>query len=108
MRRVLVAVFCLCLVGWIACSLYGPSLLTEPPLEAGADGTSMDAGDAGPACQNATWPGRPSADDPGPLDGGEIVLALRTVLFDLDGGGGVLPGYDLDRACTCPGKPSCN
>src|SRR5260370_34675207 len=108
MRRALVALLCLCLLAWVACAVYGPSLITPPPVEAGADATAMDAGDARPSCPSATWPSRPTTNDPGPLDGGEIVLALRSVLFDVDGGGGALPGYDLDRAGTCPGTPSCN
>src|SRR5207302_420228 len=87
-----------------ACAIYGPSLLVA--VEAGADGPSPV--DAGPPCDSADWPGRPSKDDPSTYDGGEFVIALEQIKFDPDAGGGTVLGWNLDRACTCPGKPSCN
>lgn len=104
MRRALGA---LVLFFFVACAVYGPTLLSTS--DAGPDApVVMDAGDAGPGCDGATWPGRPAMDDPATYDGGEFVLALQTIGFDPDAGGGKLLGYDLDRACTCPGKGSCN
>jgi hypothetical protein len=107
MRRALGALLFLLVFVFVACAVYGPSLLSG--VEAGTDAPiTMDAGDAGPGCDGATWPGRPAKDDPATYFGGEFVLALQTIHFDPDAGGGNLVGYDLDRACTCPGKGSCN
>lgn len=106
-RTVASAFFALITLCFFACAIYGPSLLGS--VEAGADAPGPgDGGDGGPSCANATWPARPAKDDPATYDGGEIVLALQTIRFDPDAGGGNLLGYDLDRACTCPGKSSCN
>lgn len=106
MRRALAALCFVLFFAFVACAIYGPSLLTSP--EAGTDAQiAMDAGDAGPTCDGASWPGRPSMDDPATYDGGEFVMALQSIRFDPDAGGGNLLGYDLDRACTCPGAGSC-
>ena len=101
MRRYPAAVFVLIL--FLGCAIYGPSLLVSS--DAGEAGAT-DAGSDAPACQRATYPGRPMKDD-GTQDAGDIVLALRSIRFDVDAGGGSLLGYDLDRSCTCPAPPSC-
>jgi hypothetical protein len=104
MRRYLGALFGLLL--FFGCAVYGPSLLGTA--DGGMDGGPSDAGDEQAVCNSATYPPRPMADDPDGGDAGDIVLAIRSIRFDVDAGGGNLLGWDLDRVCTCPGKPSCN
>lgn len=90
-----------------ACAVYGPSLLVGG--DAGVDGgVPAEAGDAGdPPCSAARFPDRPATDDGTPSQP-EIVLAMRELVLDPDAGAGALRGWDLDRRCTCPGRPSCN
>lgn len=105
MRRAVMASLFVLLAMFFACAIYGPSLLET--VEAGTDAPMPPPMDAGPPCDSATWPGRPAMDDPATYDGGEFLMAIQQINFDPDAGGGTITGYDLDRACTCPGKPSC-
>ncbi len=90
-----------------ACAVYGTSLLL--PADAGVDARSAEAGaDAADPCNHARIPARPDHDDPSGVDAGEIVVASRSLVFDIDAGNGETVGYDLDNICTCPGPASCN
>jgi hypothetical protein len=54
-------------------------------------------------CDNAKWPVRPEAGDPGD-DVEDVVLAWRSVDFgEEDLSSGPTVGYDLDDACSCDG-----
>src|SRR5258708_22947560 len=105
MRRRVATFFALLALLFLACAVYGPSLLA--PQEAGADcPITGDAGDAGPSCNNAVWPGRPPKDDPATYAGGALVLPLQTIHLDPHAGRGNLASYDRDRTSTSPGTPS--
>ncbi len=85
---------------WASCAVYDTSLLVP------GDG-GIVPGDGGPdafACNGATYPARPASDDPG-VDAGDLTFAVRQ--FDFPSDGGASRGFDLDRACTCPGPGSC-
>ena len=91
------------LFAWISCALYDPSLLVDA--DAG-DAAAIDGGEAG--CARAGPPDRPTKDDPEVRDGGELTFVVSRFDFASHvGDGGPLRGYDLDRSCTCPDKPSC-
>ncbi|CAN5263587.1 hypothetical protein BH09MYX1_BH09MYX1_17880 [soil metagenome] len=88
---------------WASCAVYDTSLLTS------AD-SGVDAGkEGGPdafACNAATYPVRPDFDELG-ADAGDLVFAVKRFDFPTDGGTISQRGFDLDRACTCPGAGSC-
>ena len=94
---------------WLACSIYDSSLVAPPSADASSD--AAPAPDASPdaldTCNHARIPSRPAADDDGGTDAGEIVLALKDLVLDVDAGNGETIGYDLDQTCTCPGPRSC-
>lgn len=102
------AVACAALALGGACAVYGPSLLISGDAGPDAQLPPADGGDAGdPPCSAARWPDRPAKDD-GTPSVPEFVVALRALELDPDAGAGALRGWDLDRRCTCPGRPSCN
>lgn len=76
----------------------------------------LSSGDASPdtACHHATYPIRPTADDPSTTQNVPVVAAMEALDVGLGDGGPISPnaplpplGWDLDGVCTCPDPPSC-
>jgi hypothetical protein len=83
-----------------SCAVYDGSLL----LDGSADVVVSDAGGDVDPCNHAFPPARPVADDPSDASDIQLIVALSSVDFALDGGA---VGFDLDHTCTCPGPESC-
>lgn len=110
--RLGIAVAVVSVTAWAACAVYSSDLLLQSaPLDAGADAgdAATDASPPNPdadTCAHAYPPSRPATDDPSDASDIEVVIALTSIDFGLDGGRTTL-SYDLDRVCTCPGPESC-
>ena len=96
--RTVAWVVCAALAG---CAVYDASLLLDGSVP--EDAAPGDAGADVDTCNHAYPPPRPDASDPSDASI-ELVVAVQTVDFGLDGG---VFGFDLDHTCTCPGPESC-
>lgn len=91
----------------IACQLIAGLEDRDVAKEAGAGDAGQDVGAGEDPCTMVGLPSRPDPSTSSADDSTTILYALRAIDFGFDAGATGPYGFNLDKACTCPGPDTC-